>query len=111
MKTLSIAKDFSTTPGARYEHEGPFPGKDFRDTILAPRLKKAIEEHDSLEINLDGTAGLGTSFLEESFGGLIREDKIPYDIVKSTLIFVSLENPEYVDEIKQYMEEAYEKLQ
>ncbi len=28
MKTLNIAQEFSTTPGARYENEGPFPGKD-----------------------------------------------------------------------------------
>lgn len=110
MKTLNIAKEFSTTPGARYEHEGPYPGKDFRNKYLAPRLKECIKTHEQLEITLDGTAGLGTSFLEESFGGLIREDKIQYDDAIRTLKFISNENPEYINEINQYMKEAYEKL-
>lgn len=109
MKTLNIAKEFSTTPGARYENEGAFPGKEFREQYLAPRIKDAIENAEQLEINLDGTAGLGTSFLEESFGGLIREDRIPYQILLKTLKFVSLENPDYIEEINQYMKEAHEK--
>ncbi len=109
MKTLNIAKEFSTTPGARYESEGPFPGKEFREQHLAPRIQDAIKNSEQLEINLDGTAGLGTSFLEESFGGLIREDKIPYQTLLNTLKFVSLENPDYVEEINQYMKEADEK--
>ena len=39
---------------------------------------------DRLIVDLDGTAGLGTSFLEESFGGLIRRDHINYNILKQT---------------------------
>ena len=109
MKTLNIANEFSTTPGARYENEGPFPGKEFRERILAPRIKDAIKNSEQLKITLDGTAGLGTSFLEESFGGLIREDKIPYENILKTLKFVSLENPDYIEEIQQYMKEANEK--
>ena len=31
MKKLKIATEFSRIPGARYEHEGAFPGIDFRD--------------------------------------------------------------------------------
>ncbi len=110
MKTISIAKDFSVTPGARYEYEGPFPGKEFREKLLSPAIKEALETQTGLMVDLDGTAGLGTSFLEESFGGLIREDKFPYDKVIELLDFKSDENPDYVVEIKQYMKEAYEKL-
>ena len=40
-----------------------------------------------LIVDLDGTAGLGTSFLEESFGGLIRRDHINYNILKQTLYY------------------------
>lgn len=110
MKTISIAKDFSVTPGARYEQEGPFPGKEFREKLLSPVIKQALESQSKLLVDLDGTAGLGTSFLEESFGGLIREDKLPYDQVIKILNFKSEENPDYIVEIKQYMKEAYEKL-
>lgn len=60
---------------------------------------------------LDGTAGLGTSFLEESFGGLIRRDHINYNILKQTLIIISDEDPDYKEEVDNYIEDAYEKEQ
>jgi hypothetical protein len=71
--------------------------------------KEALAKKCKLIINLDGTAGLGTSFLEESFGGLIREDGLDYVSLMNTLDFVSEENPDYIDEIKEYMKDAYER--
>lgn len=104
---LSIAKDFSIIPGARFPEEGDFSGQDFRTQLLLPKLLDAIQKDEILFVILDGTAGLGTSFLEEAFGGLIREDKVDYNQIKSHLKFVSEEDPEYVDEINEYMEDAY----
>lgn len=106
---LKIATEFSRIPGARYPEEGDYSGKDFRTNILLPRLKTAIENGEKLTIDLDGTAGLGTSFLEESFGGLIREDGIPYHQIKETIILISLDDPDYISEINSYLEDAYEK--
>lgn len=106
---IKISRDFSRTPGARYPSEGNFSGQEFRRNILLPRLSEAIEKGDKLYIDLDGTAGLGTSFLEESFGGLIREDKINYDDIISTIKFISNEEPDYIDEIMSYIRDAYEK--
>ena len=106
---IKIASDFSRIPGARFPEEGDFSGQQFRQEILLPKLKKAIDNKEILEIDLDGTAGLGTSFLEESFGGLIRIDKLNYQTVIDTLKFISNDDPEYIDEIKNYLEEAYEK--
>ena len=103
---ISIAKDFSTIPGARFPEEGDFSGQDFRTKILCPALKKAISENEVLTIVLDGTAGLGTSFLEESFGGLIRNDRFSLDILQKYINIVSEEDPDYIAEIKQYMTEA-----
>ena len=40
---INIAKDFSPIPGARYPIEGDFSGQEFRQTILAPKLKDAIK--------------------------------------------------------------------
>ncbi len=105
---LKISTDFSRTPGVRYKDEGPFSGEEFRTTLLLPKCKEAISNHCKLKIVLDGTAGLGTSFLEESFGGLIREDSLDYSTLISILEFVSEENPDYIDEIKEYMKDAYE---
>lgn len=106
---IKIATDFSRIPGARFLSEGDFPGEEFREKILLPKLKEAIEKKEKLEIDLDGTAGLGTSFLEESFGGLIREDNMDYKIIIDTISFISEDDPDYIDEINDYLKEAHEK--
>ena len=105
---IIIAVDFSRIPGARYPEEGDFSGQEFRQTILLPKLQEAIKKKEMLTINLDGTAGLGTSFLEESFGGLIRVDKFDIESLKNTLEFISEEDPDYITEIWSYINEAYE---
>ena len=106
---IKIATDFSRTPGARFLEEGDFSGQEFRQQILLPKIKEAITKKERLEIDLDGTAGLGTSFLEESFGGLIRINKLAYQTIIDTLIFISDDDPDYIDEIKNYLKDAYEK--
>lgn len=67
--TISIANDFSPVPAGRHLTDGPFPGAKFRDEILLP----ALERHEEITIDLDGTEGYGSSFLEETFGGLVRK--------------------------------------
>ncbi len=106
---LKIATDFSTTPGARYKEEGDFSGEEFREYVLYPKFKEAKTKGCHLIINLDGTAGLGTSFLEESFGGLLRTNKLDYNEVVDIIQFVSIENPDYIEEILGYLFDAYEK--
>ncbi|WP_276496692.1 STAS-like domain-containing protein [Pontibacter litorisediminis] len=103
---ISIAKDFTRTPGSRYKKEGEFSGELFRETILKDAVREAIKKNEKLTIILDGVAGYGTSFLEESFGGLIREDHIPYEDLIKTLIFVSKEEPYLENDIVEYIEDA-----
>lgn len=103
--TLKVSMLFSRTPGARYEKEGDFSGEKFRKDILFPKLTQAIQENYILAVDLDGTAGYGTSFLEEAFGGLIR-DGITIEQIKNHLDFVSLEDPSYIDEINEYISDA-----
>lgn len=67
---LSIARQFSPFPGGRHRKDGPFNGTAFRDDLLAPLLKV----NKSVVLNLDGVAGLPSSFWEEVFGGLIRHN-------------------------------------
>ena len=69
-------------------------------------IKKAIEEDKMIEVNLDGTSGYGTSFIEEIFGGLIREDKINYTELKRRLHIVSKEEEYLIDDIEQDMLDA-----
>lgn len=103
---INIAEDYSKTPGSRYEKEGKYSGEIFRERILAPKIKDAIKNDNKIEINLDGTAGYGTSFLEEIFGGLIRVDNISYDEIKKRLTIISLEEDYLLDDIEQDLLDA-----
>src|SRR4051812_47990833 len=69
---VKIATDFCRTPGARYRSQSKFSGEQFREECLDPKFKLAVSTADKLNIDLDGTAGYMTSFLEEAFGGLAR---------------------------------------
>jgi hypothetical protein len=66
--TISIAKQFSETPAGRTREDGPDSGQRFREELLVPMLT----DNEVVEVDLDGTLGYGSSFLEEAFGGLIR---------------------------------------
>ncbi len=68
LKTINVAKDFSRYPAGRFTSDGPFSGEQFRNEILIPALKSGAH----IIVELDGTRGYGSSFLEEAFGGLIR---------------------------------------
>ena len=105
---LNIAKDYTRCPGARYESEGDYSGERFRQELLAPRLKEAIEIGVKLEVILDGSAGYSTSFIEESFGGLIRSDHFTLDEVNDNIIIISDEDPSYEEDIKDYWQHAWE---
>ena len=98
--TINIAKDFTDCPGARYYNDGDFSGEEFRKEFL----EKNFNDYDLLEINLDGTEGYATSFLEEAFGGLAR--KYTSDEVLSKVQFISFEEPNLIDEIKSYIEKV-----
>lgn len=103
---IKIKDDFSFTPGPRYIDEGNFSGEDFRIKILFPKMEKAIKENKTLVVDLDGTAGYGTSFLEESFGGLIRVNKLQFQDIIKYLEIVSEEEKYLEDDIFQYLEDA-----
>ena len=103
---IKILKDFTYTPGPRYIHEGPHSGEEFRRNILLDAMKLAIEANKTLTVDLDGTAGYGRSFLEESFGGMIRVDSVPFDEIISHLEIISEEEPEWKTKIEGYLRKA-----
>lgn len=105
---VNISKDFSPTPGPRYIDEGSHSGEEFRIEILYPKVKQAIENNMGITIVLDGTDGYGTSFLEEAFGGLIRTNKLNYDDIKKRVSLISNEEDYLIDDINEYLSDAYE---
>ncbi|MCC5836002.1 MAG: STAS-like domain-containing protein [Opitutales bacterium] len=103
---INIGSDFSTAPGPRLIKEGKCSGEEFRKNTLYPKLAKAIEEGAQLIVVLDGTSGFGTSFLEEAFGGLIRENNLTLSCIEKHLLIVSEEDPDYLEEIELYLKDA-----
>lgn len=98
--------NFSKTPGSRYRDEGEkaHSGQEFREDILEPNFKTALAKNQKLLIDLDGTIGYGTSWLEEVFGGLARS--WGKDKVLNILDFKSEEEDYLIDDIKQYINDA-----
>jgi STAS-like domain of unknown function (DUF4325) len=104
MLQIKISKDFTITPGARYYTDGPFSGEEFYDKLLKPKYKEAIELQVKLLIDLDGTDGYASSFLNEAFSRLGNE--FGADNVSKVLLIVSEEVPKYLKKVK---ESIYEK--
>jgi hypothetical protein len=89
-KKIVLVRDFSKTPYGRDEGDGIYSGKAFRQKCLEPAMRK----YDHVHVDLTGYNRYGRSFLDEAFGGLIRESgfsarevarKLTYshDLVKS----------------------------
>ena len=66
---INVAKHFTKLPGLRYVRLGPFSGEEFRKKFLEEPLRSG----KSVVVELDGVRGYGSSFLEEAFGGVVRE--------------------------------------
>ncbi len=104
---LSVAKEFSETPGPRARNEGDFSGEQFLAEILLPKFEQARREGVPLLIDLDGAEGYATSFLEASFGELARRYE-PHDVL-AVLRFKSDDEPYLIEEITRYIREARKK--
>lgn len=103
---IFISSEFSTTPGARYITDGPFSGEQFRKEKLEPLFAER-NDNSTILIDLDGTEGYATSFLEESFGGLARV--FGKERVIARIHFKSDEESLLIEEIKNYIEQCNDK--
>jgi len=99
MIEINIAKDFSSTPGARSYDDGPDSGQEFFDKLLGPKYEEAIQGNDKLKVILDGTDGMASSFLNEAFRRL--GEQFGADEVWSNLILISDEVPKYITKVKE----------
>ena len=79
---LSIAKEFTDYPGGRTKEGGDGSGEEFRETLLYPKIMEAKENNSKLYISIVGVRSFTYSFLEESFGGLIRVKVLTAEDVK-----------------------------
>jgi hypothetical protein len=98
---VNVAREFSRTPGGRYNSDGPASGQQFREKLLVPML----QQNDRIVIELDGARGYPSSFLEEAFGGLIREKVLqPNEFWKRLEFKASGPFQIYVDDIRSHVE-------
>lgn len=98
---VTVAVDFSPYPAGRYRSDGPYSGEAFRDDVLAPNLEKY-----NVLVEFEGVCGYPCGFLEESFGGLVRERKFSVEVLRQRLTVVCDNDPDIVKDIWSYIEAA-----
>jgi hypothetical protein len=105
MTQINVAEQFSRRPVGRYRSDGDSSGEAFRLDHLLP----ALEADAPVVVILDGVAGYPSSFLEEAFGGLVRDHGYSSASLRSRLQLVA-DDPAfetYKEEIWGYIEDAY----
>jgi len=103
MIEINIARDFSKTPFGRFVTDSPYSAERFRKEFLVPAFKSA---NDTVSVDFTGIAlGIGSSFLEEAFGGLVRREGIEKTSLKKRLVIKS-KMPFHRVQIEKYIEQA-----
>jgi len=104
MLSISVVRDFADTPGPRSREEGEHSGEQFLEEVLPPKFEEALRTNQELTVDLDGTEGYATSFLEASFGGLARKFD-PARVLK-VIHIKSDDEPHLVEEVRKYIADA-----
>lgn len=105
MKVINIANEFSPYPVGRFYGDGPDSGERFRDEFL----ERPLAAGEVVQVELSGTEGFGSSFLDEAFGGVVRKLKLTEDDVRRRLILVAENDPvdqSYLTETLEYIADA-----
>ena len=108
MDAMIKVSDFSRYPTGRDENDGMYNGTRFRTEYLRPAVADAIQHGGYVVVSLDNVNSLGSSFLEEAFGGLVRKEHMPKKDIKNVLRIQaeSLSLQRYVDAIWRHIEVA-----
>ncbi|NOI60891.1 STAS-like domain-containing protein [Vibrio coralliilyticus] len=101
MKTINIIKDFHPKPYGRYEEDGPGAGVYFRKQLV-----QELKENDHVEVVLTGYNRYGRSFIDEAFGGLIRENGYTKAQLEKKLTYVHADVKSIEELIKDRIEAA-----
>lgn len=99
---IKVVKNFGPRPYGRYRADGEYSGEAFREDVLVP----ALREYDSVCVDLTGYNRYGRSFLDEAFGGLIRESGFTLEQLQGQLTFSHNLVKSIVDVIRDRMEAA-----
>ena len=105
MKTISVARDFTRFPSGRYKSNGDTSGQAFRERFL----EEPIARGEQVIVDLNGTVGYGSSFLEEAFGGLVRKLRLSADVILARLE-LRADDRSIVEEVHGYIRDEARKL-
>ena len=110
IKTIAIANDFSRYPAGRFREDGKSSGAAFREDHLVPALR--APDVGIVKVSFDEVAGFGSSFLEEAFGGLVREEGFDKDFLDRHLELVTNEPDlkDFVELARRYITSAAERM-
>jgi hypothetical protein len=103
---VSVAHDYSDRPGGRFEWEGKNSGERFREEVLVHRYRHARDHDVMLVVDLDGTSGYASSFLEEAFGGMIRKRYAEKSDLLRRLTILSGAQPKWTQRVNRYISQA-----
>jgi hypothetical protein len=98
--TINVGKDFSRFPVGRYLADGDSNGERFREQCLRPALVRA----EKVEIVFDDALGYGSSFLEEAFGGLVRNGYSAAALLAKLILTTG--DDSLREEVEQYIRDA-----
>lgn len=98
MAIVKVLSDFSESPGPRYCKQGPDSGEQFYHDILNGKFFNAYQKNEILTLDLDGTDGYMSSFIDEAIGNLVYD--FSGDIVSRYLQIVSNEEAVWLKLIK-----------
>ena len=96
-----VVADYTDMPIGRNELDGPKNGADFRDRYLIPALK----EYEIVNVDFNGTLGTTPSFLEEVFGGAVRNKYITgQELMRRAPVVYKFQSVK--NNVKKYIKEA-----
>lgn len=107
MSVIDVAKTYSKAPFGRFRDDGEFSAERFRDDVLIPLLEHIQNDTENTEVVVDFTGvplGIGSSFLEECFGGLVRAGFDPDFLKKHVKVRAKLDY--YQTMVNGYIEKA-----
>jgi hypothetical protein len=105
MLVINVAKDYTRYPAGRFARHGATSGEGFREQHLVP----AVRSGERFAVELDGTIGYGSSFLEEAFGGLVRRLRVAPDELLARMELRS-EDRSLIAEVQEYIRDAADQI-
>lgn len=95
ISTIDIGAEFSSAPYGGHRVDSDYSGERFREEFLEPIFTEPEKYSLPVNIVLDTVAAFSAAFLQEAFGGLVREGHATPEKIRAYLKFVFEEHEEF----------------